>query len=108
MKLRVQQGQELLRNGEIMATPPTIDLEAWLVPIPGDNPSGRNLAYDPAYDEIREARRAEDQTHQGEWKRETKAADWDAVVALGGACLRTRTKDLQVAAWVAEALARLH
>src|SRR5438067_696638 len=58
-----------------MATTPTIDLDAWLDPIPGANPSGRSLAYEPEYDALREARRAEDDTHQGEWKRVAKVAD---------------------------------
>ncbi len=91
-----------------MATPPIIDLDEWLAPISGENPSGKDLAYDPDYDQIREARRAEDPNNQGDWKRETKAADWEAVVDLGGECLREKTKDLQIAAWVTEALTRLH
>jgi type VI secretion system protein ImpA len=91
-----------------MATPPIIAVEEWLVPIPGVNPSGRNLAYEPEFDAIRNARRSEDATLQGDWKHEAKTADWDAVLALSESCLRTKTKDLQAAAWVTEALARLH
>jgi hypothetical protein len=45
-----------------MATPAVLDVEALLVPIAGDNPSGRNLFYEPQYDELREARRVEDDT----------------------------------------------
>jgi type VI secretion system protein ImpA len=91
-----------------MATPPILAIEEFLAPIAGNSPSGRSLAYEPEYDAIREARRAEDATNQGDWKREVKAADWDAVVAIGTACLREKTKDLQIAAWLTEALARLH
>lgn len=90
-----------------MASPPTIPVEDWLVPIPGADPSGRSLVYDPAYDLLREARRAEDATNLGDWERDAKAADWNKVVTLGGDCLRTRSKDLQIAAWVAEALTHL-
>ena len=91
-----------------MSSPPIIPVESWLVPIAGDDPSGRNLAYEPEYDALREARRFEDATNQGDWVRDAKAADWNKVVTLGGNCLRSRTKDLQIAAWVAEALTRLH
>jgi len=32
-------------------------LEALLAPVPGDNPTGRDLRYDPRYDQVKEARR---------------------------------------------------
>lgn len=77
-----------------------------LNPIPGENPSGQNLKYDPLYDKIKEARREDDDAPQGEWQRERKAADWGAVIKLASDALATRTKDLQLAAWIAEALLR--
>ena len=40
-----------------------------LTPIPGANPSGPDLRYDPLYDRIKEARREEDDVPQGVWKR---------------------------------------
>jgi type VI secretion system protein ImpA len=91
-----------------MASTAVIDVEGLLVPIAGDNPSGRSLAYEPEYDEIRAARRSEDDTNQGEWQRETKAAEWDRVIELGTGFLRRETKDLLIAAWVTEALTQLH
>ncbi len=93
-----------------MATTTTavIDVEELLAPIPGDEPSGRFLAYEAAYDRIREARRAEDAFDQGAWKRETKVAEWDQVIDLATDALRSQTKDLQIAAWLAEALAMRH
>ena len=36
-----------------------------LNPIPGENPSGEDLRYAPIYDQIKEARRAEDEAAQG-------------------------------------------
>ena len=84
------------------------NLEALLAPIPGDNPAGENLAYDGVVDEIREARRADENLEQGEWKRDLKSADWPKVVALASTALATRTKDLQIAAWLTEALVKLH
>ena len=81
-----------------------LDLEVLLEPIPGENPSGESLQYQGLHDEIREARRADDDLNQGEWKRELKTADFDRVIELASEALRTRTKDLQVAAWLTEAV----
>lgn len=88
-----------------MASPPIIVLEDWLVPIPGASPAGQDLAYDQDYDLIKNARRSEDDTNLGEWKRTTKFADWDLVLEIGEECLKSKSKDLQIAAWVTEALA---
>ena len=48
--------------------PPVIDLEVLLQPISEENPSGESLRYSGIYDEIAEARRADDDLNQGEWK----------------------------------------
>jgi type VI secretion system protein ImpA len=74
-----------------------------LNPIPGDNPSGPDLRYAPAYDQIREARRQEDDAEQGVWQREVKSADWPLVVKLASEFLAKKSKDLQIAAWLTEA-----
>lgn len=75
-----------------------------LQPIPGTNPGGANLRYDPIYDKIKEARREDDDVPQGEWTRARKVADWPLVVKLAGDALATKSKDLQLAAWLTEAL----
>ena len=77
-----------------------------LNPIPGDNPSGVNLRYDPVYDKIKEARREDDDASQGEWTHERKTADWKQVVKLAGEALAGKSKDLQLAAWLNEAMLR--
>lgn len=77
--------------------------EDLLNPIPGDNPSGEYLYYAPVYDKIKEARREDDEGPVGEWQRERKVADWNTVIKLAGESLATKTKDLQLAAWLAEA-----
>src|SRR5580704_13659183 len=74
-----------------------------LTPIAGDNPSGPNLRYDPVYDQIKEARRQDDTGPQGDWQRERKVADYRVVVELAGRALAERSKDLQLAVWLAEA-----
>jgi type VI secretion system protein ImpA len=77
--------------------------EDLLNPIPGDNPSGEYLYYAPVYDKIKEARREDDEGPVGEWQRERKLADWNTVIKLAGESLATKSKDLQLAAWLAEA-----
>lgn len=82
-----------------------IDLDQILAPIPGDNPSGEDLRYTELYEEIRGARKSEDDIPMGEWQRETRTADWERVISTAADALATRTKDLQIAAWLTEALA---
>ena len=78
--------------------------EGLLNPIPGDNPSGKTLRYDGVYDKIREARREEDVLPQGDWSREVKKADFPLVIKLASEALSTKSKDLQLAAWLTEAV----
>jgi type VI secretion system protein ImpA len=77
-----------------------------LNPIPGENPSGANLRYEPLFDKIKEARREDDDAPQGEWAHERKAADWKQVIKLAGEALATKSKDMQLAAWLTEAMLR--
>jgi type VI secretion system protein ImpA len=90
-------------------TPPAVvDVEALLTPIAGENPVGENLQYSGLYDEIKEARRADDNLEKGDWQHETKVAEWSKVVDLSTEALASKTKDLQVCAWLVEALVELH
>ncbi|MBN1566664.1 MAG: type VI secretion system protein TssA [Acidobacteria bacterium] len=75
-----------------------------LNPIPGENPCGENLRYNPVYDKIKEARREEDDVPQGDWQYERKTADYPVVLKLAGEALATKSKDLQIAVWLTEAL----
>lgn len=88
--------------------PPVVDLEVLLQPISEENPSGESLRYSGIYDQIAEARRSDDGLDQGEWKTEQKSADFNKVIELGVNALKTQSKDLQIAVWVAEALSRKH
>jgi type VI secretion system protein ImpA len=82
-----------------------VELAALLEPVPGSNPCGTWLRFDPLYDKIREARREDDPTlPQGIWQVEFKRADWATVSALCAEALAKRSKDLQIAAWLTEAL----
>src|SRR5450755_4150219 len=78
-----------------------------LAPIPGENPSGSDLRYDTKlliYDKIREARRKDDELAQGDWQSERKTANYPLVMKLAQDTLATVSKDLQLAAWLTEAL----
>lgn len=81
-----------------------IDIESILTAIEGENPAGENLRYTPTYDEIQEARREDDQLDRGEWDRDVKTADWEAVKQLAVEALTEKTKDIQIAVWLLEAL----
>ena len=74
-----------------------------LNPIEGPNPGGVNLRYNPVYDKIKEARREEDQPPPGMTERDRKVADNAQVIKLTTDALTTKTKDLQLAAWLTEA-----
>ena len=76
-----------------------------LTPIPGGNPAGADLRYE-LYDIVREARREEVDAPTGGWDRPRKTADWIAVVKETSAALATKSKDLQLVAWLAEGMYR--
>lgn len=104
-----------------MASDPSLDIDALLQPIPGDNPAGVDARETPAaseaYHELKdaraEARNAERRAFETiEDAAEASAAlqrvagEWRAV--KDGACklLAETTKDLEVAGWLTEALVR--
>jgi type VI secretion system protein ImpA len=87
-----------------MADSLSLDLTLLLKPISDDRPTGESLRRSDVYDRIREARREEDgRLSQGVWKTDVKRADWDQVAALCTDALKNRSKDLRIAAWLAEA-----
>jgi type VI secretion system protein ImpA len=78
-----------------------------LTPIAGENPSGIDLRYDTKlliHDKIKEARRQDDELAQGEWQSERKTANFPLVVRIAQDAIATVSKDLQLAAWLAEGL----
>ncbi len=90
-----------------MAANSVLDLDALLMPIPGDNPAGVEVRY-TRYDEIKEARRQDDNLPKGDWEEKgpIKVADWKKVTTVTTKALATETKDLQVAVWLVEALVK--
>ncbi len=91
-----------------LSTPSVINIAALLTPIAGENPSGEYMRYSGIYDELSEARRADDTMNQGAWQGEVKVADFRKVVEAAIPVLETQTKDLQLAAWLCEALVSEH
>lgn len=81
-----------------------VDISDLLDPISSKDPCGDNIRYTDVYDKIREARREDDiNLSQGVWTSEIKRAEWESVVNLCVDALMNKSKDLQVAAWLAEA-----
>jgi type VI secretion system protein ImpA len=80
-----------------------IDIDALLAPIPGDNPGGEDVRYTQAYEDIKEARKFDEALDLGDWKREVRTADWDKAITLAVDALISKSKDLQIAAWLTEA-----
>ncbi|MBK1615927.1 hypothetical protein CKO44_20960 [Rubrivivax gelatinosus] len=82
---------------------PTADLCAAL---PGLADCGPDLVFSPDFDTIARLREEEDPAlAQGEWRRPPRQADWPAVMRDTEALLRSRSKDLRLAGWWAEAAA---
>lgn len=88
--------------------PSVIDVDGLLQPIAGENPSGESLRYAGVYDEIAEARRADDTLNRGDWQEQLKVADFRKVIELATSSLASRSKDLQIGAWLSEALIKQH
>lgn len=84
------------------------DLERLLAPVSPESPCGESLRYEGTYDEIRAARTEDDPTlSRGVWVATLRRADWSKVEALCLETLETRSKDLQIAAWLTEAWVHL-
>jgi type VI secretion system ImpA family protein len=81
-----------------------IPLDALLTPIDPQQPAGKSLRANGVYSAIKEARREDDATvPMGMWARELKRADWDKVGEIAAHAIATKSKDLQLAAWLLEA-----
>lgn len=97
--------------------PDGFDLEALLAPIAGDTPQGADLREDYSaqspYFRLRDAR---SEAREAERRAESLGDEaepgippqWRNVVSLAKTALAERSKDLEVASWMTEALVRLH
>ncbi|MCA8977759.1 MAG: type VI secretion system protein TssA [Planctomycetes bacterium] len=97
-----------------MNSPDTIDFDTLLRPIEGDLPAGQDLRSDPSpvslYYQIKDARAAaraaERSGMQFEDGQQVVGAEWRSVLRLGPEILATKSKDLEITAWLIEALVR--
>jgi type VI secretion system protein ImpA len=86
-----------------MASPETIDIAALLAPIAGANPAGIPIEYEAVHGTIKAARQG---TERSQFESEARPPDWRAVVRLSTDVLRSQSKHLEVAVWLADALVK--
>jgi type VI secretion system protein ImpA len=84
-----------------------LNLEALLAPVSAARPCGEDLAFSSEVDAIARARQADDPSiEQGAWVTDLKEADWKFVARQSAQLIEKRSKDLQLAVWLAEASVR--
>lgn len=98
-----------------MATAPLLDFNALTRPIADDNPVGEDLRADASptsiYYRLKDARstaRAAERQLTAEGETGVTPDQWRVLLDLGPTVLAERTKDLEVAAWMIEAMVRYH
>lgn len=76
-----------------------------LEPVSANLPCGTDLHYEAVFDRIKELRREDDTSlPTGVWSTtEVKRADWEKVEVIASDVMKTRSKDLMIAAWLGEA-----
>ncbi|MCE9637036.1 MAG: type VI secretion system protein TssA [Planctomycetes bacterium] len=94
---------------------PVLDVETLAAAIPGDLPCGADLRTDDspqsAYYRIKDARnaaRAAERAAIRDPESATEEPDWRTVLDQGNDILGSKAKDLEVVAWMIEALVRIH
>jgi len=98
-----------------VANSATIDLVALLEPLPGKAPCGIDLRQDtspqsPYYQlkDLRSAARAAERRAETDGDSQALLPEWDSILTLCADVLATKSKDLEVLAWLIEALVRAH
>ena len=81
-----------------------LELEQFASPLGETDPCGPDLRANGLYSEIADARRADDPSlPRGEWAHELKRAEWPRITEITTKALLSKTKDLQLVAWLMEA-----
>ncbi len=91
-----------------MSTEATVDVDALLTPIEGEDPCGEYLRFDRIYSEIATARARESRAAIHDEGARPKEPDWRLVIQRTTEAVQTRSKDLYLAGYLLEALAELH
>lgn len=104
-----------------MASPDILDFEALVAPIAGEMPTGQDLRQDsspnPVYYRLKDARsaaRAAERSMEAFDESELDGGaggvvqEWRTILDLAPRVLAEQSKDLEIAAWLIEALVRVH
>ncbi len=94
-----------------MASPPLLDFDALLAPVPGDSPAGAPLPYDVRLklEDLRKEINPDDYDADDPRRpSQYRAPDWAAIVKLTTETLSNGSKDLLAAARLVEALTKEH
>jgi type VI secretion system ImpA family protein len=93
-----------------MPSPPLLDFERLLAPIDREQPSGALLRYteDEDYRTLKEAYRRKYQPSMTVTQEDTETVSWPTVIEHAGRILATKSKDLEAATWLVEALTVHH
>jgi type VI secretion system protein ImpA len=99
----------------VLANSATIDLGALLERLPGKEPCGVDLRQDtspqsPYYQlkDLRSAARAAERRAETDGDSQGLLPEWDSILTLATDVLTSKSKDLEVVAWLIEALVRAH
>ncbi|MFA5985465.1 MAG: type VI secretion system protein TssA [Methylococcaceae bacterium] len=85
------------------------DYKELIKPISDNNPYGEDISFSREIDAISEARRFDDATlDQGDWVTDIKLANWPFVIENCSTLLASKSKDLRLAVWLAEASAKVY
>lgn len=98
-----------------MASQENLDFEAMLAPIEGESPAGENLRDDASptsvYYQIKDARsaaRAAERSMEMDDEASGFLDEWRSILELSPDVIASRSKDLEIASWLTEALLRAH
>lgn len=99
----------------LLTTSATIDLEALLAPISESSPTGVDLRLDSSpksvyyqLKDLRSAARAAERRADSEGDTQGLSPEWQNILTLASRALATSSKDLELTAWLIEALVRAH
>ncbi|UTO18687.1 type VI secretion system protein TssA [Acinetobacter sp. Z1] len=86
-----------------------MDILSLLMPINEQSPCGEDYSFSNEFHAIKKARTQDDVLlDQGDWVTEPKQADWDFVATTSINLLHSKSKDIRLLTWLAEAWANLY
>ena len=92
---------------DVMTPAPEMSIAELLAPIAADAPCGVSVRYESIFTEIRLEREEDDPSlSMRHWERPLKVADWSLIERRCSSVIATRSKDLQLCAWLLEAWVR--